>query len=264
MLKKFLAINKIVSVQHRERLLKIFLLLLITVCFTVSCSHFRRGEAAPKGAVLIDSRRKTPVDRQTVVIHVRYDDIKKAQSNTELNKMRVIPIVLSVAQSNGSAAPEYRLFFDNKKGGLFNLLGLQNADVLIAANGYVVFNPNQFLRYLASLPFNDGTFIEIIRNEKSLLLQYEVEGMPSSGNEAKIQEASQPQVVSEVVTPTPTIAEPAPVVETPKPQADAQFPSPTPALATSQETKKAEHKKSDKASDKKSSKKKKRKASSGD
>ncbi len=142
-----------------------------------------RSSSGPSGAVKIDSIRKgPPSNRQTVPVAVRFDEFRKAGSKPEMNGIRFVQIAVSpnAVGAGEEPNPEYRLF-DIQKGSVGDLLGLENADVLVAANGYIVFRPDQFMKYLAGLPFQEGTFIEIRRDGKPMLLQYEFTGQDSLG-----------------------------------------------------------------------------------
>lgn len=136
-----------------------------------------KGERGPEGAVQIDSIRKSPPSGiQRIPMTVRIEDLRRAQGNIELNRLRVLKIVLSAGGSSGDdPMPQYRLF-DVKPGGVAEVIGLQNADVLVAANGYVVYHPDQFLRYLVSIPLDEETFIEIRRDGRPIMLEYKFIG----------------------------------------------------------------------------------------
>ena len=67
---------------------------------------------------------------------------QRALNNAELNQhIRLIELVTS---PSGIRSPllEYRLF-DIRRGSLYDLLGLRNADVLVAVSGMVVQRPSQ-------------------------------------------------------------------------------------------------------------------------
>lgn len=150
----------------------------LLIAVVSGCAILRGGDSSPHGAVKLDSMRKgPPANLQTVPVTVRYDEFRKAESNPDVNRMRVVRIVTSpsAAGAGDELNPEYRLF-DIQKGGVAQVLGLENADVLVAANGYVVYHPDQFMRYLAGLPVEGGTFIELRRNGKPMLLKYTFSG----------------------------------------------------------------------------------------
>jgi len=135
------------------------------------------GESTPEGAVQIDTLRgSTPPERNTQIIPIRLEDLRRAQSNTDINRLRILKITMAANEAaSQDPIPQYRIF-DVREDSVGELLGIENADVLVAANGYIVYHPDQFMRYLASLPISTGTFIEIRREGRPLLLKYEFAG----------------------------------------------------------------------------------------
>ena len=152
--------------------------LIFVMAAFVSCSALQGpGES---GAVLIDTVRGRPADIHEIPVSVDFAVLRQAQANVDMNTpLRVVKIVMSASQAGGESIPQYRLF-DIKKGSVADSIGLRNADILVAANGYVVYHPDQFKRYLMSLPILDGTFIEIRREGKAMLLRYTFTGMPDA------------------------------------------------------------------------------------
>ncbi|MCO6430221.1 MAG: hypothetical protein J5J00_05120 [Deltaproteobacteria bacterium] len=90
----------------------------------------------------------------------------------KLTRMRVIPLVARAEEA--SAVPEYRLF-SIYEGSPAELLGLQNADVLVAANGFIIYEPAKFKAYLALLQNESQATIEVRRSGQPLLLKYTFE-----------------------------------------------------------------------------------------
>lgn len=123
----------------------------------------------PNGAIKIEEVRPIPPVVKTIRLTIQRENLKTALSEgTDLNSIRVIPLYASV---NPVAALEYRLF-DIRPESAFNLLGLQNSDILVAAHGYVVQGPQQFAMYVRLLLEQDEGNIEIRRGGVPTLLQY--------------------------------------------------------------------------------------------
>jgi S1-C subfamily serine protease len=61
-----------------------------------------------------------------------------------------------------------------KPGGIAELLGLKNADILVSAHGYVVQTPIQFYKYLQLLRSDKQTWIEVRREGKPMILKVQV------------------------------------------------------------------------------------------
>lgn len=67
------------------------------------------------------------------------------------------------------ATPEYRIF-GVKKGSVFELLGLQNADIILSAESFIIRDPRVFPEYVALLKDQPQASIEIRREGHPLLL----------------------------------------------------------------------------------------------
>jgi type II secretory pathway component PulC len=73
----------------------------------------------------------------------------------------------------GGNLPEYRLF-DIRSQSVYDLLGIQSADVLVAAHGFIVYDPNSFPTYaLSFISQVEKPSIEIKRAGVPMLLNYE-------------------------------------------------------------------------------------------
>ena len=143
----------------------VFLLLSFTSCAST------KKDTGP--AVRIDSiRAQKPQNIKTVelkVAKVAYEQSLKGAP--AINRVRLVEVYTRAAEGNGK---EYR-FFDIRKGSVYELLGLQNSDILIAANGYVVPTQAIFWRYVHLLPKQKEAFIEIRRAGLPMLINYTFE-----------------------------------------------------------------------------------------
>ena len=200
----------------------ILVFLFITACASLS------SKGSDSGSVLIDSVRVKPADSHEITLTVPFSTLRQAQASVDLNSpMRVVKLVLSASQSGGEAIPQYRLF-DVRKGSVGDVLGLQTADVLVAANGYLVYHPDQFKRYLMSIPVPSGTFIEIRRDGRPLVLRYKFPGMPAA--EAPANVASRGKVLDEKADESKNLPGKLEATESPNMENKAALPelSPTP------------------------------------
>ena len=140
----------------------IFLLLSFTSCASTS------KDEGP--AVKINSiRPQKPQNIKTVelkVSKIAYEQSLKG--SPAINRVRLVEVYTKAAEGNGK---EYR-FFDIRKGSVYQQLGLQNSDILIAANGYVVPTQAIFWGYLNLLPKQKEAFIEIRRAGLPMLINY--------------------------------------------------------------------------------------------
>ncbi len=92
------------------------------------------------------------------------------QKPEALTRARIIQTA-SRSGELGSEFPEYRLF-SIIAGDPYALLGLKNGDVLIAANDYLLANPDVFRRYVALLGGEEQARVEVRRGGQPLVLQY--------------------------------------------------------------------------------------------
>jgi type II secretory pathway component PulC len=80
----------------------------------------------------------------------------------------LVPIYESVASRQSY---EYRVF-DVRPGSVYSLLGIENSDVLVAADGYLIKKPEQFVMYVQLLQKENEANIEIRRGGEPKLLKY--------------------------------------------------------------------------------------------
>ena len=127
-------------------------------------------QKTPKFPTMLSSVKPRPATIETVQVEVPravYQEALKEQHY--LRQLRIIPIV--VGASEGTAIPEYRLF-DVKPGGAPYLLGLRTADILVAANDFIIYEAERFKGYLYLLAGEKEANIEIRRGSNPMLFQY--------------------------------------------------------------------------------------------
>ncbi len=134
----------------------------------IGCSAWNIG-AAP-GGMRISSVRPAPHGIQVVEKSIpRRSYIQALEGSRGSGNLRIVPLVVAAHQA--PASPEFRIF-NVRKGGVGEILGLDNADVLVAAHDYVIRDPYQFYAYLQALAGETTSQIEIRRDGKPLLMKY--------------------------------------------------------------------------------------------
>ena len=103
----------------------------------------------------------------TKISRAEYIEVLKNQKS--LQRLRLVPILTSAKFQN--TIPEYRLF-DVEQGGAAHFLGLRNADILVAANGYIIYDQEKFKTYLILLQNESRAEIEIRRDGRHILYKY--------------------------------------------------------------------------------------------
>ena len=84
------------------------------------------------------------------------------------DRLRLVPVFRR--ETAGGGIPEYRLF-DVGQDTPYGLLGLQTADVLVAANEYLIYDPDGFRKYIKLLGAESAVSLEVIRGGRSMLLR---------------------------------------------------------------------------------------------
>ncbi len=113
--------------------------------------------------------RETPPEIKTIELTIPVSQLKTALEKDLLtNKIRVIEMY---AARDVSAQPLYRLF-DINPGSVYTLLGLQNADILVAASERYLRNPDVFRDYVRLLKNASEAQIEVMRGDQPLLFKY--------------------------------------------------------------------------------------------
>jgi S1-C subfamily serine protease len=150
--------------MKNNRLSCLVLLLLMAGCSTATVSM------AP---ITISSIRPGPIGIETVTSAISKDEISRAlETGRGSSNVRVVPLVTSAAQAPASA--EYRVF-NVRPGSVAALIGLKNADILVAAHDYVIQSPQQFYNYLQLLRAQEKSSIELRRDGKPLRIEFTIQ-----------------------------------------------------------------------------------------
>lgn len=130
------------------------------------CSSFRSWS---KEGLSAGQSRILPSDIAKKEMSVpRSEFVKRLREQGTVDGVRLIPI-LKGQSYEVHAFPEHRLF-GVKKGSVYELLGLQNADVIVSAQGFIIRDPRIFPEYVALLKNQPEAVIEIRREGRPLLL----------------------------------------------------------------------------------------------
>jgi len=120
--------------------------------------------------VKIDELRQAPVSRETVELAVPRREFAAAVDRTKANdRLRLVPVFRRESGGRGML-PEYRLF-DVGRDTPYALIGLATADILVAADEYLVYEPEGFRRYVKLLGNEKSVSIEVVRDGRPLLLK---------------------------------------------------------------------------------------------
>lgn len=98
----------------------------------------------------------------------------KAALSRDPSGARLRAVEVFQGERVGALLPEYRLFGITNDSAYY-LLGLRNADVVVAANDYVVPSSSYIHAYVALLPAEREAFIEIRREEQPIIFRYEIQ-----------------------------------------------------------------------------------------
>jgi type II secretory pathway component PulC len=129
----------------------------------IGCATSRPSE--PKR---IDEIRPIPPALRVTTYTLQRRDLQSTLSKGADNTIRLVPIYESVASRQSY---EYRVF-DVRPGSVYSLLGIENSDVLVAADGYLIKKPEQFVMYVQLLQKENEANIEIRRGGEPKLLKY--------------------------------------------------------------------------------------------
>jgi type II secretory pathway component PulC len=147
------------------------LVLLVAGVMVGGCSIMAPSRSGDALRLKLTDYSKGDVRAMIVPIELERAEFKKALAqNGSLRGIRFVPI-LHGKDEPSPGYPEYRVFGINQ-GSVYSKMGLENADILIAANGYVFDNPDKFPQYVSLLAEEPGGFVNIRRSGNSLQLSY--------------------------------------------------------------------------------------------
>jgi hypothetical protein len=140
---------------------------LISVLVAVSCAT-GCGPRGPRSPKFIEDIRPIPPVQKVISYNIQRRDLKDALTKIKENPIRLVPVFQSVSTTESY---EYRIF-DINEFGVYSLLGLENADIIVAANRYLIKDPAQFPAFVQLLANENNATIEIRRGGEARLLKY--------------------------------------------------------------------------------------------
>ena len=145
---------------------------LLSACFVSGCASSRLGGDEGVSPVL----RTTPPDIKRVQVKITREHLLTALDQDMLtDRLRVVPTY----SREETGTPLYRLFDVHPKS-VYGVLGLKNADVLVAANERYLRNPFVFKQFVRLLRNESSARIEIVRGVEPVLFVYTFEGAPKA------------------------------------------------------------------------------------
>ena len=95
--------------------------------------------------------------------------VEAMNQGKKFDSLRIVPVYTRSSELEGRA-PAYRLF-DVRPGSAYQILGLQEGDELLAANGYLIYDPAKFRRYVWLLQREKSAVIDIKREGRRVQLK---------------------------------------------------------------------------------------------
>ena len=140
------------------------LVTLLLILTTVFSGCFDIQKPSPKR---IEEVRPNPPTFKSISLSIQRHDLKELLSRRGDNSIRLVPVFTTPTASESYV---YRLF-DVKPRGVYALLGLQNSDLVMAVDGFLIKRPEQFVAYTELLQNEDSSTIEVQRNGEAILLR---------------------------------------------------------------------------------------------
>lgn len=126
------------------------------------------GPSTPAQPKFIEDVRPIAPALKEVSFAIQRRDLESALEREGEAPPRLVPVFASVSSRESF---EYRIF-DLKPGTPYELLGLQNSDIIVAANHYLIKRPEQFYQFVQLLRAENDALIEIRRGGEGRLLKY--------------------------------------------------------------------------------------------
>ncbi len=150
----------------------ILLVLFLGITLLSGCSVFRSRE----GQTLKYEEQHGPFSGRVVALEISRRALDQAVSRgASVNSLRMVEVFRRAEESGLIATPQYRLF-DIKKGSVYDLVGLQTNDILLAAGGVVVFDPQGFKTFVSTVlrAVSDGTVNDIFITREGVPLRLQI------------------------------------------------------------------------------------------
>jgi hypothetical protein len=139
--------------------------LVACVVFTCALGCVPQKTREPK---YIDDIRPVPPAIKVSSFTIQRRDLQAALLRLGEVPVRLVPIYQSVTSTESY---EYRLF-DVTPDSVYALLGLENSDIIVAADKYLIKNQAQFPAFMRLLQNENEATIEVRRGGEARLLKY--------------------------------------------------------------------------------------------
>lgn len=146
------------------------LILVATVVFLSGCSLVKSPAPQESQAVKMSSVRPVLPGTRELEISIplkQYQQYLRGAKGS--NEARLVQVYDRYSET--SPVREYRLL-DVRPNSVYELMKLQNLDIVVAANGYILPEAGLFWGYLNALAYDRGGFIEIRRKGQPLIYRY--------------------------------------------------------------------------------------------
>jgi type II secretory pathway component PulC len=140
---------------------------MVCLCFA-SVALSGCGASKVRQPKFIDDVRPIPPVLKVISYAIQRRDLQEALTRIKENPIRLVPVFQSVSPAESY---EYKIF-DIGQSGVYSLLGLENGDILVAANRYLIKSPPQFPAFVQLLANEKEATIEIRRGGESRLHKY--------------------------------------------------------------------------------------------
>lgn len=124
--------------------------------------------ATSKSPKFIDEVRPIAPALKVVSYTIQRRDLREALTKIRENPIRLVPVFQTVSSTESY---EYRVF-DITYDSVYGLLGLENGDIIVAANRYLIKNPAQFPAFVQLLVNENEATIETRRGGEARLNKY--------------------------------------------------------------------------------------------
>jgi membrane-associated protease RseP (regulator of RpoE activity) len=142
--------------------------LLVVGCISSGCGQiFQKTPSSSPNLVEVASYNQEVESAQVLSRTISRADLRKAISHGKT--ARVVELLYGRDSSPGYK--QYRLFGVDKESP-YALLGLENADIIVAANGYVLNSPDKLPKFIGLLPGEQTATLDVRRSGRAIRFSY--------------------------------------------------------------------------------------------
>ena len=154
-----------IDLSYHVKRIRILLASLTCCCVLCGCSSLFGGDGNRDLPKFFSQAVGLPRHTREVVVHLDESKLLRILQHPNANQVRVVETL-----SNGGP-PSHRLF-DIQRGGVFDLLKLKNADVLLAVNDYIVYDAQRFAAFPQFIPVDRRASVLVQRGRDVVLYKY--------------------------------------------------------------------------------------------